>query len=211
MGGCAMSEQYWEELGRRAVACRHWRWLPGMTYVFEDASEAEGPCWEDHSDDEECGGGRHWSERCAEEYTAWRMPTPVYTYKGDRWHDGWACYAESVLRGARTVDLPGTKFNPYSFEDFDYVGGFHDNTAIGFPDFTDPATLGCLLALVREAWQDPTIGAVQASDYKTKVPNLTIPSRSHWLVMRAGPVGLDVHNRGTTEAEALVKALEAAP
>jgi len=79
------------------------------------------------------------------------------------------------------------------------------------PDLTDSATLGCLLALVREAWGDPTIGAVQAGDYKTAVAGLTIPSRSHWLVMRAGAVGLDVHKHGDTEAEALVAALEAAP
>jgi hypothetical protein len=26
------------------------------------------------------------------------------------------------------------------------------------PDLSDPATLGCLLALVREAWNDPTLG-----------------------------------------------------
>lgn len=125
------------DLARRAVACKGWRWLPGMR-----------------------GTGS--------------LP------------------ANTGRLGDFFRPMPG------------HVGAF-------LPDLEDPATLGCLLALVREAYSDPTIGAVQAGDYKTAVAGLTIPSRSHWLVMRAGAVGLDVHKHGDTEAEALVAALEAAP
>jgi hypothetical protein len=63
------------------------------------------------------------------------------------------------------------------------------------PDLTDPATLGCLLALVREAWGDPraymraSFGWEWITDYCVE----------KW------PPG------GETEAEALVAALEAAP
>ena len=67
------------------------------------------------------------------------------------------------------------------------------------PDLTDPATLGCVLALVREAWGDSemhmTLGA------KGWVW-LTGESRVYDVVM---PI-----NAGETEAEALVAALEAA-
>jgi len=65
------------------------------------------------------------------------------------------------------------------------------------PDLTDPATLGCLLALVREAWG-----------------RLGINTKRHpvlgWIVKDGAedflkPVACD------TEAEALVAALEAAP
>lgn len=62
------------------------------------------------------------------------------------------------------------------------------------PDLDDPATLGCLLALVREAWGDP-LAAVT-------------PERG------GGKWGCIVGRRliiGATEAEALVAALEAAP
>ena len=39
-----------------------------------------------------------------------------------------------------------------------YIGsGVYERCRDALPDLTDPATLGCLLALVREAWQDPTI------------------------------------------------------
>ena len=68
------------------------------------------------------------------------------------------------------------------------------------PDLNDPATVGCLLALVREAWGDSemhmTLGA------KGWVW-LTGESRVYDVVM---PI-----NAGATEAEALVAALEAAP
>jgi len=68
------------------------------------------------------------------------------------------------------------------------------------PDLTDPATVGALLALVREAWGDPCIC--------TAVDN----TGAGWWVdgwTAARPqVPSDLH---PTEAEALVAALEAAP
>mgnify|MGYP003627867122 CR=1 FL=1 len=64
-----------------------------------------------------------------------------------------------------------------------------------WPDLTDPATLGCLLALVRVAWGDQTISARFDDEY------------GWWVVdgnRRAECA------RGEAEAEALVAALEAA-
>lgn len=60
----------------------------------------------------------------------------------------------------------------------------------GIPDLSDPATLGCLLALVREKW-----GSVYAK-----------PEEDRWTVR--GPTG-HIVGQGPTEAEALVAALEA--
>ncbi len=77
-------------------------------------------------------------------------------------------------------------------------GGWVDTgDAVGFlPNLTDPATLGCLLALVREAWGERTIG-IEWED----------GTAAGWLV-----TGIE-HNEisGDTEADALVAALEAAP
>ena len=63
------------------------------------------------------------------------------------------------------------------------------------PDLKDPATLGCLLALVREAW--PSTFAMPYD----KEPGWWI------AITTAGPWP----DPGPTEAEALVAALEAAP
>ena len=57
------------------------------------------------------------------------------------------------------------------------------------PDLTDPATLGCLLALVREAWKDPTL--------------TTVGTLGGWWVESYDEFC------GSTEAAALVAALEA--
>lgn len=112
------------ELGKRAVACRGWRWMPGMRCVRND--------------------GLSYVVVCA---------------------------------------VSASKVEP-----------------TWLPDLTDPATLGCLLALVREVWGDSemhmTLGA------KGWVW-LTGESRVYGVVM---PI-----NAGDTEAEALVAALEAAP
>jgi hypothetical protein len=68
------------------------------------------------------------------------------------------------------------------------------------PDFTDPATLGCLLALVREAWGDPSLSVLFDHD------------GCKWRVGRWEDDGLALRCRpADTEAEALVAALEAAP
>jgi hypothetical protein len=63
-----------------------------------------------------------------------------------------------------------------------------------WPDLTDPATLGCLLALVREAWGDPSMHCA---------PDL----ESGWWTLW----GIKHDERAPTEAAALVAALEAAP
>jgi len=69
----------------------------------------------------------------------------------------------------------------------------------GLPDLTDPATLGCLLALVREAWGMPTgIAVTYSSD------------EGLWGVSWSGATHGGWCGRGETEAEALVAALEAA-
>lgn len=66
------------------------------------------------------------------------------------------------------------------------------------PDLTDPATLGCLLALVREAWGDPSVSC-------------TMTFGGGWRVLVMLPDRLVRLYHGPTEAAALVAALEAAP
>lgn len=64
------------------------------------------------------------------------------------------------------------------------------------PDLADPATLGCLLALVREAWGDPLA--------------YTMACYGRWTLCSDRDEEIDPGD-GPTEAEALVAALEAAP
>ena len=118
-------------LAKRAVACKGWRWMRGMTSM-------EGGTFIAYTDCDEAFWLMHPDDGCDAEPVAWRLP-----------------------------------------------------------DLSDPATLGCLLALVREAWGNPTLHVVCAG----------------------GSVELGVWHarwgtssrRGATEAEALVRALEAAP
>jgi hypothetical protein len=95
-------------------------------------------------------------------------------------------------------------FAPYEMVRVEHLGGMDP-----VPDLSDPATLGCLLALVREAWAgDVTLvprclgtyddGAFQARPW-------AVYSMSAHVLM---PV---CAGTWTTEAEALVSALEAAP
>ena len=79
------------------------------------------------------------------------------------------------------------------------------------PDLSDPATLGCLLRLVREAWGDPGLSTVatwspstvHASDYLWSIRG----GHSHGGTFRR----LLTDRAWDTEAKALVAALEAAP
>ena len=116
-------------LSRRLVACKGWRWMPGMLRL-----RATPPGRRDHLKRE----GRVLD-----------------------WDDTWVYAAWPVI-----------------------------------PDVTDAATLGCLLALVREAWGDPYLCCV--GDRETG-----------WRL--DGYAAVEALHSYRCEAEALVAALEAAP
>lgn len=133
------------ELGRRAVACKHFYWVPGMLL----------------------SNGR----------------------RVGVWVPGTVC-------GSSETETP------------------YD--AIVLPDLSDPATLGCLLHLVREAWPD------EWCEFMVPI----FDGFSHWRVgclqlerLPGTPRVVSLVNRETmeplpwaySEAEALVAALEAAP
>ena len=125
-----MSHQL-QALARRAVACKGWRWMPGMRTV-ERGTKLQ------------------------------------HTHR---------------LGDARRANWP---------EEYDWP----HSLGLCLPDLADPATLGCLLALVREAWSFP-----HAHCY-------TVGAR-RWAVSING--GSEFLGVWSTEAEALVVALEAAP
>ena len=138
-----------EKLAKRAVACKGWRWLPGMLTLEEIVPPAIT--------------------------LGWDAARVLHADEGD------AVRVCTVLGKARDI---------------------HD-TAL--PDLTDPATLGCLLALVREAWgvgslvYRPWSGAIRAWRV------VTFAHDEDWMTVAR------LLGEGATEAEALVAALEAAP
>ena len=129
-----------DDLARRAVACRHWRWMQGMTSVWGD-------------DDGQ----------------------PMR----------WLCRSSSY---GHVMCGPCADGHPR-----------HNLDAL--PDLTDPATLGCLLALVAEAH------GVTLLD--VHVVGTATGSASVWCV-RLGESS-DRLSDGPNKCAALVAALEAAP
>jgi len=131
-----------EQLGRRAVACSGWRWLPGMALK----------------------------------------------------HGGKLCDGYQGLRG-HGEDDDGTIHLEYATGN-QWVRP--ENRVQCYPDLTDAATLGCLLALVRDAWGEADAAAVREAN-----------EIGQWWVVRN--FGGDYFGEpGKSEAEALVAALEGA-
>lgn len=95
------------------------------------------------------------------------------------------------------VDDDGYKFawRKYNFA--------YSPPADALPDLEDPATLGCLLELVRRAVSDPNAYV----DYSFSEPTWYVNARYEY----EGRDVLGVFAQADTEAEALVAALEAAP
>lgn len=103
------------------------------------------------------------------------------------------------------------------------VGRYRDPTAgalyrhvmpgdIWLPDLSDPATLGCLLALVREAFGDPTISAScvgGAWRIERDGHPCWLGTDGRWAIGRTFRDGAAISC--PTEAAALVAALEVAP
>lgn len=82
------------------------------------------------------------------------------------------------------------------------------------PDLTDPATVGCLLALAREAWGSSPSLYVRLSDTRRVSDGLLGWEANGWADAEHSPDGRPGAWRGwgyASEAEALVAALEAAP
>jgi hypothetical protein len=120
---------------------------------------------------------------------------------------------EQIALGRRAVACKGWRWMPGMLAHFEHDGrrvrvGMPDAWAstTALPDLTDPATVGCLLALVREAW-----GCVVVTfpDYDEDDEGCQGPHVIGWRAVdteRWVIVG-----EGKTEAEALVVALEGAP
>ena len=134
-----------EELGRRAVACKRWRWMPGML-------------------------------------------------------------SNKDLRVTRCKDLRVTRC-----DDDGYVVGYYENLSYiaecvpgTLPDLSDPATLGCLLALVREAWGPTASVSVNLSGFWAVGGATVLKGKG-----KGSSINLGIWK--ATEIDALVSALEVAP
>ena len=96
-----MTEQDWIELGRRAVACKGWRWMPGMLALSTNN---------------------------------YHRPARIESIDGD-------AYGLTVVPHA-----DGPVFAAH--HEYGIAGEFPRGSTI--PDFRDPATRGCVMALVDE-------------------------------------------------------------
>lgn len=120
--------------------------------------------------------------------------------KGFRWMWGMAASAPGWLDDARIIEVEKV---PYLWEYRGYLRGREKGDewdADLVPALDDAATLGCLLALVREAWGAKNVHLVRTIDNGWRVYDL--PGKASDDASRC---------YGATEAEALVAALEAAP
>jgi hypothetical protein len=93
-----------------------------------------------------------------------------------------------------------------AFERYEITDGQRPIEHGAAPDWDDPATLGCLLALVREAAQEPGLHVRCMLPYAPDMSGRTPPP---WVLYSGR--GARWGDRHETEAAALVAALEAAP
>lgn len=124
------------------------------------------------------------------------------------------------MRGMRLIDTATNATGTVTEGDSTYViwqgegattdgGGWHEDCpprASLAVDAEDPATLGCLLQMVREAWGDPSMSLYAVDE--------AIPTRWQWAENGLTAPALDWHMdtlEWESEFDALVAALAAAP
>jgi hypothetical protein len=114
-------------------------------------------------------------------------------YGGFRWHEADGSENGEACPCAGRVELfPGFRNDEFNAR---------MQAAGVLPDLDDAATLGCLLALVREAWGDPNLTTMWTRG--------THPAWGFCTGRRSPEVLRDIWEE--SEAEALIAALEAAP
>ncbi len=112
----------------------------------------------------------------------WRWMSGMLTLSGERMlDDGWPEYDVLEYGSSGVAECVQWNLKP---------------PPGALPDLTDAATLGCLLALVREAWGDPL--------------TYMMAYYGRWTLCSDRYEEIDPGD-GATEAEALIAALEAAP
>jgi hypothetical protein len=133
------------DLGRRAIACRGWKWMDGML----DGAQS-----------------------------GWRYDAQL---------NGFLVCDETNIGDVTAIDAFLESVEPNSL-----------------PDLSDPATLGCLLALVRSALKDDTV-------YVRYFPDDDVWCVGSGKLVASLLVVNGKNAEGKSEAEALIAALEAAP
>jgi len=170
-----------EELARRVVKCKGWRWVPGMRGAFGESMMRV-------VDTRPHGG----------------VPGYIEVF----WYETWR---EKVER--RLWDSYTGSWVRFSDDHDDWVG-----CAGPDPDLDDPATLGCLLALVREAWGEPRLsvvwwGACWGIELDDRDFCASIEARAIRHAGKRCCIGGPCEHpaTGAAEAEALAVALDATP
>jgi hypothetical protein len=143
-----------DDPARRAVACKRWRWMPGML--------------------------DHYGRRVLDVNTGRNNGVPVW----------WTSSNDATCE-----------------EVYDRPDDGRLLFAAALPDLTDTATLGCLLALVRETWGEPHVYVRRVGLTVWQVIATTV------IVTTGQPDGFRerILATGPSERHALVAALEAVP
>ena len=176
------------ELGRRAVAAKRWAWRPGMRAMHGCAMSGQRVLAVDTWTD----GDVRYGNELAAAITGGLLDGMVHR----------PVTARFAARSGEAKSL-NCAVDPVEWTDDDVSGRWPALSEVGaadcYPDLSDPATLGCVLALVREAWGDPTLCAIYDHD------------DGEWYLGRWEDGGIVLRSFGITEQGVIVAALESAP